>query len=222
MSKKGREIGYYLGVDVGMGLEPTALALVERDFNQEGEDYLLACSYLQILPPGATYPVMAERISEIEKKLLRRRAHSLKILVDVTGQGQPVADYLRRGLEYPDKLISASFTVGGETISEGPAWRISKEGLITYLKILLQTGRLQLHGKTKDPEQERAISEMVRELYNFNPKKPAEDVLEVKTGNRDNLATALGLAVWTDREWKLSGLIGGVPLEGVIAKRSNW
>lgn len=215
MRKKTREMGYYLGVDVGLAMEPTALALVARDFNLEGEDYPLVCSYIQTLSLGATYPDVARRISEIEKELFRRGAHSLKVLVDVTGQGQPVIDLIRRGLE--SELISAQFTSGAETISQGQTWRISKEELITYLKIILQTGRLQLPGKTKDSDQERTISEMVLELQGFNPKKQAEDVMEVKTGARDNMATALGLAMWLEREWRVTGHIGGVSIEGVIA-----
>lgn len=217
MRKKTREMGYYLGVDVGLAMEPTALALVARDFNLEGEDYPLECSYIQTLSLGATYPDVARRISEIEKELLRQGAYSLKILVDVTGQGKPVADYLRRGLE--SELISANFTAGGETISEGQAWRISKEELISYLHIMIQTGRLKLPGKAKDQDQERAISDMLREIHNFSPdKKPAEDVLEIKTGPRDNLATALGLAMWLEREWRVTGHVGGVSIKGVIAR----
>lgn len=220
MSKKRREIGYYLGVDVGMALKPTALALVARDFNQEEEDYPLACSYIQTLPPGAKYPEVAARISEIEKELLRRRAHSLKILVDVTGQGQPVIDLLRRGLE--SKIISAQFTAGAGSSSEGDTWRIRKEEMITHLKIMLQTGRLELPGRWRDPAQERAVSEMLRELENFTYHPPEDDTLEIKTGERDNLATALGLAVWTEREWRVTGPIGGVSLAGVVVKKPRW
>ncbi len=217
MSKKRREIGYYLGVDVGQALEPTALAIVARDYDHDGEDYPLECSYFQELPGGTTYPAVAARLSGIEKELLRRGAYSLKILVDVTGQGQPVIDHLRRGLE--SELISAQFTAGAGSSSEGDTWGIRKEELITHLKIKLQTGRLTIAGRGRDPEQERAVSEILRELESFTYNPPAaEDALEVKTGPRNALITALGLAVWLEREWRVSGPIGGLDPAGIIVK----
>ena len=219
--KKRRDIGYYIGVDVGQGLEPTAIAVVARDFDDESDDYPLECSYLQELPGGTTYPDLARRLSEIEAELLRRGAYSLKILVDVTGQGQPAIDLIRRSVK--SKTISAQFTAGTGASSEGDSWKIRKEELITHLKIMRQTNRLTITGRGRNPAQERAISEMLRQLENFTYNPPAaEEALEVKTGTRDDLVVALGLAVWIEREWRVTGPIVGVDFAGVVVKNSGW
>lgn len=211
---------YYIGADIGQGMEPTAIAVVARDSNREDDDYPLECSYLQELPGGTTYPDLARRISEIEAGLLKRKADIIKILVDVTGQGQPVIDLIRRSVE--SEAISAQFTAGAGASSEGESWRINQYEMVANLKIMLQTRRLLFPGKTQNPAQERAVSEMLRELENFTYNPPAaEEALEVKTGPRNALITALGLAIWLEREWRVTGPIGGVAIAGLRVKNPH-
>lgn len=219
MSKRKQNIGYYVGVDVGQAQEPTAIAVVERDFDEEGEDYGLLCSYLQTLPGGTTYPEVASRLARIEESLLSRGADSLRLLVDVTNQGQPVIDLIRRRVA--GELIASQFTAGTAAVSEGKSWKIPKMELVTELKIMLQTGRLKIAGRGRDQEQERAVSEMLRELEAFQYDQPREEILEIKVGPRDSLVTALGLAVWLAREYRASGPTGGL-LPFIVGVKSNW
>lgn len=170
----------------------------------------LRCSYIQRLPQRTNYPALARRLLEIETKLLsaggftlhdytRRDKHvqipeELTIYLDVTDTGKPVADLIQEALQAD--VISCRFVPGEPDYSERMEWKISKLELITQLKIMVQTGRLEIAGKSKDLEGTRAIREMTAELENFQYKTPArDDTQELKVGARDDMVTALGLAV---------------------------
>ena len=120
------------------------------------------------------------------------------ILVDATGPGQPVPELIR-GMVKCD-VISCRLTSGADPVYEGSYWKLPKPWVVTFLKILLQEGRLELPGKTKDPAQAQAINAMLLELQNFQYNQPEEgakaETFEAKVGTHDDLVTALGLASW--------------------------
>lgn len=230
---------YIVGVDVGQGPEPSALAVVEIipakkktvtptgrlalcgatlgkvagqpvEVEEQGALPRLRCSYLQRLPPGTNFTDLAKRLRKIEEKLLSsgdftyrnrirgnkdvRIPEGLEIYLDITDTGRPVADLLQEALRAD--VVASRFSPGEPDYSKRTEWRVSKLELITQLKVMLQTKRLEIAGKGKDPEGERTVREMVAELENFQSKPPArDDGQELKVGARDDLVTALGLAV---------------------------
>lgn len=188
---------YFIGVDVGQVRDYTAIALVEA-VPAEGGDLRLRCHYTQTLPLGIQFQDIGRRLSEIEGKLKAQGEAAVTILVDATGPGQPIPELIRRLVKCD--VIACRFTSGDEPRYEGSQWNLPKAAVITLLKIFIQEGRLELPGKIKNQDQARAMSEMLKELQDFQYNQPAEgaraETFEAKVGSHDDLVTALGLATW--------------------------
>lgn len=197
---------YFIGVDIGQVADHTAIALVEaipgeKKEDQAGPGFRLRCSFLQVLPLGIQFRDVARRLSKIEEKL--SPAGSVTILVDATGPGQPVPELIREVAK--SVVISCRFTSGDEPSYEWDYWKLPKAAVVTNLKIFLQDGLLEIAGKSRDPERERAINEMLVELRDFQYNQPKEgaraESFEAKVGTHDDMVTALGLACWGARRY---------------------
>lgn len=219
---------YFIGVDVGQIQDHTAIAVVEaippekKQIIPEGNLTVggapvgvriqgppqeaevrelyprIQCHKIQSLRLGIRFQDIARRLSEIEGKLKAKGEATVSILVDATGPGQPVPELIREQVK--SRVISCRFTSGTEPHREGDNLKLPKDALVMCLKIFLQNKRLELPGKTKDPDQARAIQEMLLELQNFQSNQPKEgaraETFEAKVGSHDDLVTALGLAAW--------------------------
>jgi hypothetical protein len=97
-----------VGVDIGQKVDPTAIAVVEIQWRQEGgrrEDYHLV-RFLERLPPGTPYPQVAVRLEAVVANARRHaagadsaagtRGASVTLYCDATAVGMPVVDLLRR------------------------------------------------------------------------------------------------------------------------------
>lgn len=214
---------YFIGVDVGQVKDYTAIALVEA-IPAEGGDLRLRCPYLQTMPLEIQFQDIARRLAEIEGKLQAKGSAAVTVLVDGTGPGQPVPELIRGRVKC--NVISCRFTSGNDPRYDGATWYIPKAALVTCLKIFIQEGRLELPGKTRDQAQARAINEMLLELQNFQYNQPEEgakaETYEARVGSHDDLVTALGLATWGVREYRVRGPIGGVFIGGIVVKGPKW
>jgi hypothetical protein len=152
--------------------------------------------HVKRLPLGTTYPGVVSYLKNLDRQLnARTGGKDVFYVVDATGLGQPVVDYLTSELGR-GHVKSVYITGGQETHFDKHELRVPKQELVSMLLLMMQTGRIHL------PKQEAAAME--EELLNFNLKVRITGTLElgaVKTGTHDDLVNALGLAVfyWQNR-----------------------
>jgi len=210
-----------IGVDVGQVKDPTAVCLCELDKDR----YVVR--FLQRLPLGTNYSLVAARLAEIHSGAVARRMQERQIpdtgrlltgrqllgwtiperfetassgvymFVDRTGVGLPVCDLLREKIGAKN-LCGINIT-GGDKRECSPH---SKGGSVgkAYLVSRLQA-LLQPPKRIVLPETDEARA-LGEELLNFEI-RPTEDTNMIfgafKAGTHDDLAIALGLAVLFDR-----------------------
>jgi hypothetical protein len=140
----GRVGAIAVGVDIGQKVDPTAIAVVEVQWREQGgrrEDYHLV-RFLERLALGTPYPAVAQRVQMVVANIRRQvPGAGIQLYVDATGVGQPVVDLLKGAVP----VRAVYFTHGDRrteqqdgTLSLGKAWLVSR------LQALLQTGRILL------------------------------------------------------------------------------
>jgi hypothetical protein len=199
-----------IGVDIGQRVDPTAVAVVEKEGRTrpvpdkvievggiqlvekqypKTDDHFLV-RHLERLPLGTPYPKVAERLCAIAGAV-RARAHEYPDLyVDATGVGTPIVDLLEAA-GVTATLYATYFTHGDRRTASGHEIKLGKAWLVSRLQALLQTGCLHLP-RTAEAEA------LARELldYEIHVDANANDTYGAfKVGTHDDLVTALGLAV---------------------------
>ena len=202
-----------IGIDVGQKVDPTAIAVVERQ-PRDGEEHHLV-RHLERLPLQTAYPRVAERLTEVvdavRAKVERRTVSvpfpldpfarklayvsevrsyepQVRVYVDATGVGQPVVDLLEVAGVRP---TACYFTHGDRRTEEAGAVKIGKAWLVSRLQALLQTGRLHL---PRTAEAQALAEELL--VYEIRVDEDGNDRYGAfKVGRHDDMVTALGLAV---------------------------
>lgn len=214
--------GLVCGIDLGSKHDYTAIILLEVEKRiKEGEAERLGFAHLPLearkqiirngkylgqrvgtenhfiarlvtrLPLGTTYPKVVSYLKNIDRQLAERTGgEDVFYVVDATGLGQPVVDYLAPELGR-GHVKSVYITGGQKTHFDKHELHVPKPQLVSMLLMMMQTGRIHL------PKQEAAAME--DELHNFDLKVRNTGTLEMgalRTGKRDDLVNALGLAVY--------------------------
>jgi hypothetical protein len=196
-----------IGVDIGQRVDPTAIAVIEREERIEkrkdvetGADterrvWHHTARRLERLPLGTPYPEVADRLVDVAARVAERTGQRPRLYLDATGVGKPVVDVLRdhkvRAL-----LVAVYFTHGDRRMKgDDGSIILGKAYLVSRLQALFQGERLHL--PRHDPEAET----MTRELldYEIRVDKDANDKYGAfRVGTHDDLVTALGLATQVD------------------------
>lgn len=221
-----------IGIDVGQQSDPTAVAVTELVWRQRPDKMPAArfvedhhvVRHLERLPLKTKYPQIAGRLIEIYEWLdqavktgtLKNQAgwliptdHArIKVYMDATGVGQPVADYLT---EAGIKVNGVTFVHGEKRlVQKDPdtgalVIRLGKAHMVSRLQVLLQTHRIHL------PNTDEAHA-LASELLSYEIKvndRANEQMGAFKIGTHDDLVTALGLAV-NDKP-KMAGAVSSAP-----------
>ena len=186
---------YIVGVDIGLTMEPTALAVVEQEsrrMKSGTECTALRLRHLERLPLDAGYPQLVERVKETFDKLKDDEgSYETDLLVDVTGVGRAVAPLMKKAELRP---ILVTISGGTEEIETAPAdWKVPKTELIGNLQVAFQTAKL------KAARSLELVPTFIEELENFKMKPPTlrpDDFESWREGNHDDLIFAVGLCVW--------------------------
>ena len=191
-------LGVQVGVDIGQKLDPTALVVIE--LQRRGREMHFVARAVQRLALGTTYPAVAARLGEIDRKLRAMGRHP-QFWVDATGVGQPVVDLLREaGID-----LTPVYLTGSDQATQGERGelRLGKAVLVSRLQVLLQSERVHLPATA-----EAGI--LAQELLNYEIRvneNAAAQFGAFKVGSHDDLATALGLACWEEVGWAEGGVI---------------
>ena len=141
-----------------------------------------------------SYPVYQTIVSLLDN-LRSYTERKPRVLVDATG-AIPAVDALREALRgKPVVLVPVTFTFGDRLTQTGtsgqPALSLGKGYLVSRLQSLLQWNRLILPARS--PEAESLKNELLNYEIKVDPDGDAK-YGAFRTGQHDDLATALGLA----------------------------
>jgi hypothetical protein len=183
-----------IGVDIGSRREGSAICVVECASRPtaKGERLHYVVRHLERLPAGWSYPAIAARVGEITAAVHSATDCFPDVFVDATGLGEPIMQLLREHCERAWTLTACYFNHGDQRVEDGrEVVRIGKAFLVTRLQTQLQARRLHL---PRTPEAEALAQELidyeVRVEPDANPRQGA-----FRVGTRDDLVTALGLAI---------------------------
>jgi hypothetical protein len=182
-----------IGVQIGQGREPTAIAVAEVERRTAGDNVAshFQIRFLDRMPPGTSYPSVVERLVEIVTGVTTRTGSRPTLNVDATA-ADPVLDLLREKRLEP---VACHFNHGGRRNQIGFREVVIGKGfLVVRLKVLFQTGRLHL----ANTEESTLLREELL-AYELRLDDDADNRLGAfRVGSRDDLVTALGLAVQED------------------------
>ncbi len=200
-----------IGVDVGQKHDPTAIAVVEGQLRTEpnparpGNDKQIAnflVRFLERQPVGTSYPEIAQRVSELCRKVEGRGGRRPIVYIDATGLGTPVVDLIKEGIPISWPVWAVYFTFGDRRTADEDARQVTlgKAFLVTQLQALIQARRIHL---PKTAESEILVEELLD--YEITVERDANDHYGAfRVGKHDDLVTALGLAVHRTPSWRAS------------------
>ena len=210
-------MGFVMVVDIGQKRDPTAICAVEtevRQIDRRTETHFLV-RYIGRLPLMTPYPDVARRVGEVANGVRARVGTSPLVYVDATGVGQPIVDILREGAPAVRSIVAVYFTYGDRRTEDrnyrSPQVNLGKAYLVSRLQTLLQTDRIHL---PRNPETEALAKELLD--YEIRVDQNANDRYGAfRVGTHDDLVTALGLAVQTDKPI-------GLPRSAALSWPPGW
>lgn len=184
-----------IGVKPGQVHEFSGLCAAEKEERSEnGEEQVhFTVRYLERVPPRTPYRALAERSGDLVLGALKRRTYCSRLYVDVTGRGKPLVETFKRH-SHGVKIVPVYFTHGDRREADWQQVRLGKGLLVARLQLLLQSGQLHLP-RTPDAE---TLAEELQE-YDIRVDEHANERYGAfPVGTRDELVTAVGLAVQDD------------------------
>jgi len=200
---------YYFGVDLGQRKDHTTLAVLERRWKmatpeefqhsaglaRHGE-WIYEVIQLERVELGTSYTDAADWIREAVNQIDPRLPRT--VILDGSGVGAAVRDYMRRRGMFGAQLINAVITrcgnsteAGGFPRSTGHGTYVPRLELLTRLAVAVENREFRI-----DPKRCEAWRELKEELVSMRMQGKPEG------GGSDDLAFALALAVW----WGIRGV----------------
>jgi hypothetical protein len=185
---------FVFGLDLGQSQDYSALAIAEccwqpKSVEVDRQDRRYAVRHLQRWPLGTDYPtVVAELVNLVRTPPLTWPV----LVVDQTGVGQAVADFLSKA-PLAARLERVSITAGKQTThSANGVWRVPKKEMVRCLQAVLVSRRLQVAAVPQ-----RAA--LMNELLAFRVKITSASQEAFAAGrekDHDDLVLAVALATW--------------------------
>jgi hypothetical protein len=207
---------FFVGVDLGQKVDPTALCVVERAEVMYAErdpvtweckrETLMELRYLERVKLRTPYPQVVERIREVlmDPALGERRS----LVVDATGVGAPVVDLLRAA-NIDCEIVAVGITGGDSgTAPNRLDRRVPKRDLLVGLQLLFDTGQLRIARGLPETEI------LVKELMGMRVKMSSTGHDSYGSGGEaahDDLVLAVALACWRAKEPVNWNWFGGRP-----------
>jgi hypothetical protein len=189
---------YYVGCDLGEAQDYSTLCILERNVRIDPErrgpaghelQAWYGCRHLERFDLGTPYPVISERLRIMfENPEISLRG---KLLVDETGVGRAVVEFLRKaGL----KPIGITITSGSDVTERPGGFNVPKKELVSALLLLFQCGSFKVAGSLPLADVFEA------ELQNFRVKTSARTGAETyeawKENDKDDLVMCVAIAAW--------------------------
>ncbi|MEM7481080.1 MAG: hypothetical protein AAF481_07880 [Acidobacteriota bacterium] len=187
-------------VSIAIEIRPkfTTFCIAAPDWNENG--LLFNIRHLERIPYRA-YREVGQRLIEMGAKFDTFGIEGCHIYMNATEIGMPVVNSIRQSSS-TSGIQPVFMTMGQvkpstdeEGISFGKAWLVSR------LKVFLQEGRIRLPAALPDAKK------LVEEILDFSPRlahRASADPDFFAVGPRDDLVSALGLAVHVDMRQPVS------------------
>ncbi len=190
---------FIIGVSLGIGIQPTAIAVVEQIIDSGGnwlaKTRALELRHLERLPAQTSYPDTVERVAtllsspEIDEG---EGCGEASVVLDVTGSGRAILELFKRS---NIRVVTVSIVGAGvrEEQVEFDDWRLPKVELVGTLRVAYETERLRM---AKSLE---LVPDLLNELREFKMRPPRIDPNDPESWREnefDDLIFAVGLAAW--------------------------
>ncbi len=145
-----RHSHFIIGISLGVGIQPTALAVVEQVIDSGGnwlaKTRALELRHLERLPAQTSYPDTVERVAtllsspEIDEG---EGCGEAGVVVDVTGSGRAILELFKRS---NIRVVTVGIVGAGvrEEEVEFGDWRLPKVELVGTLRVAYETERLRM------------------------------------------------------------------------------
>jgi len=179
-----------VGYDPASLSDWSAISVIQTDLAQSGSrSHCL--THLERFPMGTSYPDQVARVKELMVEL--QKAGDTWLVIDSTGLGRPILDYLRNSGFPKQNVLGISITGGTAIGRDQCGYTIPKRDLVSNAVVVLQSGKLKI------AENLPLLSEMVQEMMNFKIKVSprGHDSYEAwRESDHDDLVLATCLALW--------------------------
>lgn len=195
---------FILAIDVGQAADYTAMAGLKRipketgrertDF--EGTSQIMTrefedtwhMGFLERMPLHTPYPALAERAQQI----LGAINGTSRVVVDATGVGRPVVDFMRH-LSPIGCVITAGSQAPTLDATTG-MWRVPKRTLVTNMQVHMQTGRFKISSKL--PLVDVFVKEALAFKMKINQATGNMSFEAWRDGAHDDIILAAALGLW--------------------------
>jgi len=148
----GKDVQYFLGLDLGQASDPSALTVTEQvtpyelaTHSDAGQalgakmpgDPGYAVRHIRRFDLGTPYTEVVRSVAEVYRR--PETGEDPTLVMDATGIGAPVVDQFHEEGLVP---VQIKFTGGDSVASDGQEYRVPKADLATTVQSLLQTRRL--------------------------------------------------------------------------------
>jgi hypothetical protein len=208
MDVNGREYflmnNFFVGLDLGQRMDPSAIALVETvdvageldpvRFEKRVERQFLL-RHLERAPLGTPYVEIVRRVKEVIKTACGDG--TCKLVVDATGVGAPVVELLQ-GWNRTYQLIPVVITAGEQASWSRGQYRVPKRDLIMGLQLLFEQGQVRMAGHL--PEVGALVKELMGMRVKVSPEGRDTYAAGAREGPHDDMVLAMALACWEARK----------------------
>lgn len=189
------ETQFFVGLDLGFVNDYSAVAILERRFQEDMEDFELYrrayfdLTELKRFDLGTPYQQIIDDMKTLfeNPKLIGKS----KLLVDSTGVGLPITQQLEA---YRLRPIPICITGGEKAVQSGAGWNVPRTHIISLLATVFQSARIKI------AEGLELAKVFEKELQNIGYKIKKEDGAVTyeskKESVHDDLCMATGIALW--------------------------
>lgn len=197
------DIKFFVGLDLGQANDYTALCVLEKTLDPNGDSVYHIRTLERIR--GEPYTDVVDKVAAMMGQ--PPLTNEAVLVVDQTGIGAAVVDMFKKaGL----KPVAISIHGGDHVTHEGLIWRVPKRELMSTSQVLIQNDRLRWGWKIK------LAMALQGEILNFkckiNPETAHDSYSAWREDEHDDLILAVALACWFGENMPkpISHLIGPV------------
>ncbi len=203
---------YTVGVDLGQTIDPTAIAIIEREVvpgifvrqrRETGDGTMLdmwgrdtskdrstfVLRHLERLPLGTDYTAQVGYVYSLMGRPPLSNTPNTALIIDQTGVGRAVFDMFNATGLNP---IGCTITGGENETRSADGWRVAKLQLVSRLQAMLHSGALEIAADLPD------LAALKAELQNFRVNFTAigNMTFAARVGAHDDLVLAVAIALW--------------------------
>jgi hypothetical protein len=189
---------YTVGVDLGQTIDPTAVAVIEKQRKPalgigrvpDPLEYfppVYRVRHLERIPLRSSYPDIVSHVGRL--MATAPLSSGARLVIDQTGVGRPIYDMFRAAGLRPTGI---TITSGDSWSCDGDSYRVSKLLLVSRLQAALHSGLLQVASSL--PEAAALKAELADFRVNYTATGYSQ--FGAREGRHDDLVLSVAIALW--------------------------